>query len=258
MSVGIADEGIVASQAAMLALTDARQGDWCFRTDQNKSYRLTGTDPTNVAHWTVKGMPSGVAVYTDAVTSTTRVDRSDEVNTILSRFAFARTTAARLMYADGSVPGGNTVGNTTAETAFASSHTIPANRLAVGMAIRITLAGRYSTDVIAPTIRIRVKIGGTTAADTGSVTATAALSNSGWQANFFGVITAIGVGGSIECFCPFTLATAATTVQQVENSQGSISIDTTGTLAITVTAQWGTAHASNTITLRTMAVEIAG
>lgn len=258
MSVGIADEGIVASQAAMLALTDARQGDWCFRTDQNKSYRLTGTDPTNVAHWTVKGVPSGVAVYTDAVLGTTRVDRSDEVNTILSRSAFSRTTAARLMYADGTVPGGNTVASTTSETAFASTRTIPANRLAVGMMIRVNLAGRYSTDVAAPTLRIRVKIGGTTAGDTGSLTATAGLSNSGWHAEFIGVITAIGVGGTIECFCPFTLATAATAALQVENSGGSISIDTTGTLAITATAQWGTSHASNTITLRTMAVEIAG
>jgi hypothetical protein len=39
-----------ASQAAMLALT-AQTDDFCVRTDVKKTFVLTGTDPTNLAHW---------------------------------------------------------------------------------------------------------------------------------------------------------------------------------------------------------------
>jgi phage-related tail fiber protein len=49
-SIAITDTFVVASQVAMLALT-AQTGDVAVRTDENKSYILQGTDPTNLAHW---------------------------------------------------------------------------------------------------------------------------------------------------------------------------------------------------------------
>jgi hypothetical protein len=39
-----------ASQAIMLAL-DAQTDDFCIRTDVKKTFVLTGSDPTNLAHW---------------------------------------------------------------------------------------------------------------------------------------------------------------------------------------------------------------
>jgi hypothetical protein len=49
-ALAITATSVVASQAAMLALT-AETGDVAVRSDLNKSYILAGTDPTNLAHW---------------------------------------------------------------------------------------------------------------------------------------------------------------------------------------------------------------
>src|SRR5690606_32108197 len=85
-----------------------------------------------------------------------------------------------IAYANTSVPAGNTVTDTTAETAFESEYEIPAEQLQAGSVIRIRAAGVYSTDAVAPTLRIRVRLGGDTILDSGAVTATAALTDAGW------------------------------------------------------------------------------
>ena len=82
MSIGIGGDIAVASQAAMLAL-NVRQGDWCYRSDVKKTYRLLGTDPTVLANWSIRGVPSGCQVYTDEATGVTRIDRKEHAGTIL-------------------------------------------------------------------------------------------------------------------------------------------------------------------------------
>ena len=139
-----------------------------------------------------------------------------------------------LLYADGSVPGGNTIANTTTETAFASTFTIPANSLAVGDVIRVRIAGRYSTDVIAPLIRGKVKIGTAVVSDSGSVTSVAGATNAGWHANAEYIVTAIGAGGTLECHSDLSFATAAAAALSIEDSRGSVSLDTTADRAMTV------------------------
>lgn len=47
----ITDTFVVASQAAMLALSSAEKGDVAIRTDESKSYILQGTDPAILANW---------------------------------------------------------------------------------------------------------------------------------------------------------------------------------------------------------------
>lgn len=42
--------GDVANEAAMLALVGQR-GDWCIRTDENRSYVIVGNNPTSLASW---------------------------------------------------------------------------------------------------------------------------------------------------------------------------------------------------------------
>lgn len=49
-AIAITDTFVVASQAAMLALT-AETGDVAVRSDLNKSFILAGTDPATLAHW---------------------------------------------------------------------------------------------------------------------------------------------------------------------------------------------------------------
>ena len=167
------------------------------------------------------------------------------------------SAAASLVYADGSVPGGNTVANTTTETAFSSSYTIPANRLKVNSVILVKLYGTYGTTIVSPTLTGKFKIGGQTVLNTGALTAVANLSNVGWWADAVLIVTSIGVTGTIEVQGYAEFASAATTGLSVNLANTStFTVDTTGTLALTITIQWGTANAANTITLRPIFVRI--
>lgn len=166
------------------------------------------------------------------------------------------TGGGSLLYGNTTVPVGNTIANTTAETAFTSTYTIPANTLAVGDIIRIKLMGVYSTNVIAPTIIGKIKFGATTVSDTGSVSAVAGVTNGGWFGDGIYVVQAIGASGSLESQAYLELQSAATTGLSVNIPNiAPITIDTTTDLAVTITVQWGTASASNTITLREFVLE---
>ncbi len=161
-----------------------------------------------------------------------------------------------LLYSDGTVPAGNTVANTVTETAFASTYTLSANSLVVGDVLRITMTGLYSTDVLAPTLTGKLKLGGTTVLNTGALTAVAAVTNGGWTMTAWLIVTAIGAGGAFEAQAYAEFATAATTALSANvTNTAAVSINLATTEAITATVQWSAASASNTITLRQMAIE---
>lgn len=171
--------------------------------------------------------------------------------------AASNGSAARAAYKDGSVPGGNTVANTVTETAFASTTTFAANTLAVGSVIRLSLTGVFSSTLLSPTLTGKVKLGGATVLNTGALTIAVGAANNGWTATGLFIVTAIGATGSVEIQGYAEFATAATTSLSVNVANTApFTIDTTASLALTVTVQWGTASASNTITLRQMLVEL--
>lgn len=160
-----------------------------------------------------------------------------------------------LIYADGTVPGGNTVVNTSTETTFASSKALVTGQLASGNVIRFTAAGTYSTDASPPTLRLRVKLGGTTILDTGAVTTTASLTNRGWKVEGALIITTSGASGQIEAQGLGTFSTgAAAGIQVFTPNTAKVAADLGGNRSLTITAQWGTADSDNTITLRQMLV----
>lgn len=162
-----------------------------------------------------------------------------------------------LVYADGSVPGGNTVASSAAEVTFASTYTIPANRLVAGSLIRIACRGVLSTDVAPPSMTLKLKVGGTTYLNTAAVVQVASLTDQGWALIADLVVVSIGAPGSIEAQGEAKFATASTTAMlEMLKNTSAFAPDTTGTLAIEVTAKWSAAAAANTITLRTMTVEI--
>lgn len=163
-----------------------------------------------------------------------------------------------LVYVNTTVPSGNTVASSTSEVAFSSSYTIPAGTLAVGNVIRVKMYGVYGTTILAPTLEGKVKLGGVLLLDTGALTCIANLTNAGWSAEALIVVTAIGASGSVEAQGYAEFATAATTGLSVNIDNTAVigSIDTTGSLALTATAQWSASSSANTITLRQMTVEI--
>jgi hypothetical protein len=161
----------------------------------------------------------------------------------------------RYVAANQSVPAGNTVANTASETSFASNLSIPNGTVAAGDVLRIWMAGVYSTDLVAPTLRGKLKAWGTLL-DTGALTTVAGVTNGGWTATAHLFVTAIGATGSVEAQgrLEFATAAAAALVVVAENT-AAITIDTTGDTTLEATVQWGTAAAANTITIRQFLVE---
>lgn len=163
-----------------------------------------------------------------------------------------------LAYSDGTTPGGNTVANTSSPTAFASTYTIPANRLKVGSVIRARLFGTYGTDLIAPTLVGALKFGSSVVLTTSTLTTVAGVvAGAGWSAQADIIVKTIGAGGAVEAQGYAQFATAATTGLSVNmTNTGTVPINTSQGQAVTVNITWGTGSTSNTITLRTMSLEI--
>lgn len=162
-----------------------------------------------------------------------------------------------LVYVNTSVPAGNTVDNTTSETAFDSDYEIGANQLQPGSVVRLKLYGVFSTDAVAPTIRIRVDLDSTTVLDSGAVTLTAGLTNEGWTLEGVLVCQTDGATGDIEAqgFVEFALSASDGQVVNLANT-APITIDTTTSQTLAVSVEWGAADTDNTITLREMTVDL--
>lgn len=164
----------------------------------------------------------------------------------------------QLLYGSVSTPAGNTVANTVTETTFAVAYSLPANKVSgTGTVIRGKITGIYGTTGT-PTLRLRLKIGGTTVLDTTAFTTASGLTNRGWTLEYQFHVQAIGSSGTAEIQGEARFSTAAITasVALLANT-AVVSIDWTTAQAIEVTAQWGTANAANTITMRQYAVYMA-
>ena len=164
------------------------------------------------------------------------------------------TVYESLLFSNTTLPAGNTIANTAAETAFTSSYTILANTLAAGNVLRFIMRGVISAAGTA-TILLRIKIGGTLV---GSMTLTlSAVTNLGWNSYMDVLVQSIGVAGAFECQGELEYATATGTTKRSQYSNTSTTaIDTTVNEAITATIQWGAANVLNTITCRQFIVEI--
>lgn len=163
-----------------------------------------------------------------------------------------------LVYSNSTVPAGNTVANTSAETFFASSYSIPGNSLALGTVVRLRLFGVYSTGVVAPSLILRVYFGSNVMIASGTLTTVANIANDGWSAEGLFIVQTTGVSGSIEAqgLSEFSTASAAVLFVNMDNT-APIAVDTTIAEIVKASVQWGgTVSASDTITLREMTVEV--
>lgn len=183
------------------------------------------------------------------------------VNELIDRRLFPQTTTTTgrsLKFTDTSsfsvclVTSGTvtTVANTLTETTLAS-FVIPADALHVGLVIKMTAWGHYSSNN-GPVVTI-------TAA--GNVTAWDSMSNNPaaatvvpWHMTEYGIIRTLGSSGTIQTML----------LGEVNNVNKSAIVDTTQTintttsLTVAVTAEWDTAAAANTITIRGFIVELIG
>ncbi len=151
---------------------------------------------------------------------------------------------------------GVAVANTASETSIFPTMTIPANYMADGRALRLTAFGKLSTTGT-PTLIWRLRWGttaGVLLALSETLTMGSGVTNVNWS--FEGILQTRenGSSGSLLFMGELKVHTAAGTV--LENILGisgfdapaPATCDLTVDTALTLSAQWGTASASNTLT----------
>jgi len=165
---------------------------------------------------------------------------------------------------------GTAVANTTTETILYSNITIPANYLQDGRLFRLTVYGKHGTTAT-PTLTARLRLGGvsgTVLAATGAITTTCAVGGGASMTAMVKLDAIIqvrsnGSSGTLMSNGVITLWTAtAPTLGTVTNygceaalvsgsTGGSTpavaTVDLTADAALSVTVQWGTANAANSI-----------
>ena len=182
----------------------------------------------------------------DEVSSTAsagRIPRANSAGKIDARWS------PQNLGANTSVPGGNTVANTTAETTLSSSALLAAGSTAAGDVTEFNLSGTLGTTGT-PTLRIRAYAGSTLIGDTGAVTQVTITAGSGWAAKFSLLHFSAGASAMWECGGIIqTWRTAVGATVAFMPSQ-SFTVNSLNAQVITFTVTWGTASASNTFTLR--------
>ena len=135
------------------------------------------------------------------------------------------------------------VSNTASETTFDnSSYTIPANSLKVGDIIRIRTQGIATATNSTDTLAIAVKIGSTALY---TFTANDVVNNDIWTGEVEMTVRSIGASGAAVVDIVGTLDVDADKDPAIGSFKASTTIDTTGDLALTVTATWSVANSGN-------------
>lgn len=154
-----------------------------------------------------------------------------------------------------------TIANTTSETSLLDggigSLTLQPNLLQTGKAILLTIRGIVS-DTGTPSTTVRVKLGSTTLV-TSTQSLPSGLSNASFEMVFQITCRAGGSSGSImgQGRTIFNSNNGITTASMRSLQMTSpVTIDLTTSLLLDLTYQWGTAHASNTITACCATLEI--
>lgn len=168
---------------------------------------------------------------------------------------------AGVVAANTTVPAGNTVANTTTETNFATNYTIPANDCQPGRVYRITAQGVWGDASTAPTLNIRVKLGSTQIGSTGATSVTqTSQTNRTWRVEYAIVCQTTGGSGTVEGQGVFTRfnTNEQTSVLWGMTTTSAVTVNTTTSQTLQMSAQWGTADAANTITARQIIIEASG
>lgn len=228
----------------------------------NYAINGTGGSGTNIAgahldlapgKGTGNAIPGQVAVRYPLIGAT---------GTTLQSLSADRFPVSTSLYTNTTV--GTAVANTTSETSIftgvtassGSTLTIQAGSARAGTVIRLRLYGVFNTTGT-PTIRFRVKLGSVSVIDTGAATSP----NNAAGLFFFDTyiyINAIGASGLVRADFEGKLTTAISgtpTTAFIVGAAAEPTVDFTANQTIDVTAQWGTASASNNTQLLTASIE---
>jgi len=158
-----------------------------------------------------------------------------------------------------------TVAGTAAETVIGTL-TIPANDMAVGAIYRIRIRGTAGVlTATTPTMTFRSRISGvagTAIASSGTLTSSSGVTNKNFEVDLLVSCITIGAAGTIRGVQMVTqtltiagAAPSAATQTIMDGGSAAITVDTTASRDLVITAQWGTANAANTLTAYIVAAE---
>lgn len=155
-----------------------------------------------------------------------------------------------------------TIGNSTTETAIdstgAGTKTLPANFFVAGKTARFSAKGYFSSDGATPTIRLRLKFGSITVIDFSAAVATAAMGAAVWTAEGFLTCRTTGVTGTVfgQGDLRYGDTAAGTAYLAGTGASSPVTIDTTASQAVSLTAQWSAAAAANSISCTNFTIEV--
>ena len=156
------------------------------------------------------------------------------------------------------------VSNTTDETSqlgtgnTGDTKTIPANTAGAGDCYFIRLSG-YISNTETPTGTLRIKLGSTNLVVSGPTTLPAGLTNAFVETVFHMTIRSTGALGTIigQGHTKLIVGALGTTYNRQLVMTAPATIDFTADQAIDVTYQWGTANASNILTITNAMITVA-
>lgn len=144
------------------------------------------------------------------------------------------------------------VSNTTTETAFDVAFSFPANSLKVGDVLRIKFQGIATATNSTDTLAINLKLGSVTVL---ALAAVDVANNDIFQGEMDVIVRTIGASGTIVAHGVAPVIGAPVTATVRARHLASSTLDTTAAAAVTVTATWSVASASNSCRLDALSVE---
>jgi len=234
---GVSGTGSTIAGLIGIGLTSpTAQLDIAASTTAKASLRLqAGTAPTS---------PNTGDVWNDSTQKTMQVYEAG-VKQAVSTALFTQTATG-------------TVTNTVTETAITSTGvgtlTLPANFFVAGKTINITGYGLHSS-VGGSTINIRVKFGSTTICTTGTVTSGVDTNKSFWLDTMITCRTTGGTGTVFGQGVYHEVGASPADFDMVNTT--TTTIDTTASQAVSITAEWDTANAGNSISLTNLTVTVS-
>ena len=149
------------------------------------------------------------------------------------------------------------VTNTTDETLFSVSASIPANTLIAGSLIRIRYQGIATATNSTDTLAIKLYIGGLTGTALISHAATDVADNNVFSGEYEVIVRAAGSSGTmVGCGTYKSVPAAEGTATYKDDILASTTIDTTAAQVVGVSATWSVANAGNSCRLDFLRVEV--
>lgn len=150
----------------------------------------------------------------------------------------------------------STITNTTTETAFSTTFSIPANRLRVGSVLRLRARASVSSGDSTDTLTLRARLTNAAGALLGEGPAVDVTNGGGdvGDIDLEMIVRTLGGGGTMMTSGKIGLLTAVTST----GSAGAVTIDTTAANVLVITAQWSVASASNIVAMDGGSLQIVG